>query len=151
MPAVATCLLGLLRALPRQSLGLSCRPIALGKPRSGLLHLHHVDDLLPQHDGRADDHADPRDCRVHLVCARGFHSASRERRREEQARLGRGRCSESERGGVGGVGEERGAQVRRGEGQEVEGDEEDFVEEAESEENPLCDVSGLCRLQLTVT
>jgi hypothetical protein len=139
----APLLLGLLRALPRQTLGLPRSPVTLGKPRGRLLHLYYVDNLLSHHDGEADYHADPRHGRIHLVRARGLHGASREGRGEEQAGLGRSRCSRVEGGGVGGVGKERGAQERRGEGEEVEGDEEDLVHAAECEENPLASVSGL--------
>lgn len=140
-------LLGLLRALPRQTLSFPRSPVTLGKPRGRLLHLYHVDDLLSHHDGEADDHANPRHGGVHLVRARGLHGASREGRGEEQAGFGRSRCARVQGGGVGGVGEERGTQERRGEGEEVEGDEEDLVEAAESEENPLRSVSGLVGLK----
>ena len=142
--SLKTRLLSLLRLLLGQSRSLPRRPITLSKPRSRLLHLHHVDDLLAEHDGERNPQADPGHGGVHLVCARRLHSTGRERRGEEQAWLGRSGCSRCERGGVCGVGEECRAQIGRGEGEEVERDEEYFVEGAEGEEDPLTYVSERC-------
>ena len=130
------CLLAL-QALPRQSSLLPHLAITLRQPLARLDHLHNIDPLLKRHDRRARKHADPRDCRVHLVCSCHLHGSCREGAREEHGGFRGGGRAGLEGGRVVEVGEEGGREERRTEGEQVEGDEEDFVHGAEGEEDFL--------------
>lgn len=108
--------------------------IALSQPLARLDELLDVDQLLAEHDGEADGREDPRNRAVELVGAGHLHCVGAPRGCPEDGGAGRG---------AGGAGiftfalEEIGGEFRGGEGEEVERDEEEFVEGAEEEENFL--------------
>lgn len=56
--------------LPRQTVRLPHRNVALGQPPARLDDLDDVDELLEEHDGETDASNDPRPEAVHLVGAR---------------------------------------------------------------------------------
>lgn len=119
--------LGALGLLPGQALRLPHGEIALSEPFARLDNLHNVDELLHSHNGEADGSKDPGPEGIHLVRARKLESCRAVRIREDLAQQ---RCIDLCAGlnlhglRVGDGVEERGRQKRRGEGQEVEGDEE---------------------------
>lgn len=113
-------------------------PVALSQPPARLNQLHNIDVLLEGHDGQADDAKGPGDGAVHLVGAGHFHCGGGERRGEESGRLGSGGRARHEGERLAAVdGQEGGSDGRRGEAEEVEGDEKEFVEGAADEEDPL--------------
>lgn len=113
-------------------------PVALSQPPACLNQLHNIDILLERHDGQADNAKSPGDSAVHLVGAGHFHCRGRERRGEESGRLGRGgRAREKGERFAAIDRQEGGSDGRRGEAEEVEGDEEEFVQGAADEEDPL--------------
>lgn len=58
-------------------------PVPLSKPLARLDHLHNIDPLLEEHDGRRSKHQDPRHGGIHLVGSRHLHGGSREWAGEE--------------------------------------------------------------------
>lgn len=138
--------LGLGLGLAGQTLGLASLNVNLGEPAAGLDELNDIDDVLGKHDGETEAGEDPGDGRVHLVGAGELEGGGAEGVGEELL----------EQGGVhGGAGldvgaarlldrlDEVGREERRGKGEEVEGDEEEFVEAAKDEEDSLVlSVSG---------
>ena len=113
-------------------------PVALSQPPARLNQLHNIDILLERHDGQANDAKGPGDCAVHLVGAGHFHRSCREGRGEESGsfRSG-GRAGEEGKRFAAVNGQEGGGDGRRGEAEEVEGNEEEFVQGAADEEDPL--------------
>jgi len=119
--------------------------ISLTQPFARLYELNDIDYLLACHDWKADAGQDPGHGTIHLVRSCHLKSACRPGVGEEHTGLWvcwgawlswRGSV---ERGGVRWVGgdEERGREKWGGEGEQVEGYEEEFVEEAEEEEDGL--------------
>lgn len=113
---------------------------------AGLDHLHHVDELLDGHDGEADGGQNPWNRRVHLVCTCHLKGCSAEGVREY---LTKNRCVELRVGNDGiasgilyGLDQVR-REEGRGEGQQVECDEEELIEEACDEQDSLKMVSHL--------
>jgi len=112
--------------------------IALSQPPTRFEQLHHIDILLERHDRQADNAEHPGHGAVHFVGAGHFHGGSGERRGEERGRFGRGGRAGEEGEGFAAIDrQERGCDGGRGEAEEVEGDEEEFVEGAADEEDPL--------------
>jgi hypothetical protein len=114
-------------------------PVALSKPLARLDHLHNVDVLLQRHNRRRSQSQDPREGRVHFVRASHLHSACRPRACEEYRGLWGGGRAGLDRSWDLLVTQKGGREERRGEGEQVEGDEEQFVHGAEGEEDFLCD------------
>ena len=113
-------------------------PVALSQPPARLDQLHNIDILLEGHNRQADDAESPGDGAIHLVGAGHFHCGGGERRGEESGRLGSGGRARHEGERLAAVdGQEGGSDGRRGEAEEVEGDEKEFVEGAADEEDPL--------------
>lgn len=114
-------------------------PIPLRQPLTRLHQLNNINPLLERHDGEARDREDPGDGTVHLVRARHLHRRGGEGGGEEQR--GRGAEGPGGRGQVAGetavCGEQGGGDERAAEAEEVEGDEEEFVEGAGDEEDGL--------------
>ena len=134
---VTSHLLTLLGTPPRQTRLPPRLPVTLSKPLTRLDHLYHIDPLLDSHKGSRGKHADPRDRRVHLVGTSHLHGCGGERTGEEHGGFRSGRRTGLDGGWVVEVGEQGGREERGAEGEEVEGDEEHFVHEAEGEENFL--------------
>lgn len=115
-------------------------PVSLGQPLAGLPELHAVDVLLEEHDGCADDSERPRKAAIHLVGAGHLHSGGGEGRGEEHRGFGlggRARVEGQRLGNVAVGGKEGGRDNGRREAEEIESDEEELVESAGDEEDPL--------------
>ena len=134
-------LLALLRTTPPRQTRLPPRlPITLSKPLARLDHLHNIYPLLNSHKGGRGKHADPRNRGIHLVGTSHLHGCRRERASKEHGGFGSGGRARLDGGWVVEVGEEGGREERRAEGEEVEGDEEHFVHEAQGEKNLLLEL-----------
>jgi hypothetical protein len=113
-------------------------PVTLGQPPARLKELNNVHVLLESHDGQADDAERPWDLAVHLVGAGHFHCGGRERRGEESGGLGRGGRAGEEGERFAAVDwKEGGGDCWRGETEKIESDEEELVEGAADEKDPL--------------
>lgn len=111
--------------------------VALGEPAAGLDKLDDVDGLLDGHDWEADASDDPGHERVHLVGAGHLEGGGAVGVGEELADDGRVGLGAGLDLGAGGGLEQLGREVRGGEGEEVEADEEELVEGAADEEERL--------------
>ena len=119
--------------LPRQALLLPCLIITFRKPFARLDQLHHVQNLLCRHHRERDGRKYPRPGRIHLVCSGQFHgpcATGCSKKCGSWMRWTAG-LRRRARGCIGG--EKGGGQDGRGEGKEVEGYEEEFVEGADRE------------------
>lgn len=134
-----------LRHLPRQPLRLTHSNIAFGQPLARLHDLDDVDELLEEHDGEADAGQNPRPEAVHLVSAGqleggGAVGAGEELAQQSPVNLSSGldvihdRCLQQGR-----------RECRRGEGEKVEGDEEELVGGTADEEEDLVGLTSAKR------
>jgi hypothetical protein len=107
---------------------LSGRSIPLRQPFRCLNQLNHIDELLPCHHWCANTCEDPRDSTIHLIGASHFERSSTPWIREKCAHLRVDRRSGLNRGNFVVLRrEQRGTENWAGEGEKVEGDEEELI------------------------
>lgn len=121
------------------AVGTSAQAVTLCEPAAGVDQLDNVDKLLEQHDRGRDAGDNPGPEAVDLVGAGHLKSAGTPGASEETARHGVGRVSGLHRGGLGITDrlEERRREDRRGEGEQIEADEEKLIESAANEQDNL--------------
>jgi hypothetical protein len=135
--------LNLLANIARQTLSLPHLAVGVGQQVAGSDKLDYVDELLGGHDGQANAGNDPGHGRVHLVGAGELQGGGAEGVREDLLE-DRGVDGVAGLHGLAALGLDRLDEMRgeqgRGEGEEVEGDEEDLVHGAKDEEDGLVGV-----------
>lgn len=113
-----------LALLPRQALFLPHCNVPFSQPLAGLNQLDDVHDLLVGHDWEADTGEDPRHSAVHLVGAGKLEGCGAVGAREDLLQHGAVHLSSRLEVIRDGGRQERGRKGGRGEGQQVQGDEE---------------------------
>lgn len=96
--------------------------------------------MLGQHDGKANAGDDPREGGIHLVGSGNLEGSGAEgigEQLSEQGCVDRHTWLDQTTAGLLHALDKVGREERRGEGQEIERNEEDFVEEAENEQDGL--------------
>lgn len=123
--------------LPWQALLPPCLDIPLSKPVARLDQLHHIQNLLRRHHRGRDGRKYPRQGRVHLVRSGQLHGPCAAGRCKESGSWMRRTARLRRRAGRFVVGKEGGSQGGRGEREEVESYEEEFIEGASCEKHIL--------------